>query len=492
MLLVLFVATLLGTGCSSAPSKPTTSGDINAAIVYTGAWSAGAFGVTLAPKGSATLSVTRTTSLSMRAYARGQRLQVTVGIFGGTSTTITLPECSCLTVAKLIGNLSRSPHIVTVKNLSTRSMLIQSWQIEDGARFGRTGAGDFSVRGTVTPDTPLSFYVQGASLLAIDYAPTGAVLKIAVNDREDGYMLTTHPSPGSAGTPSQSAAATGASATPSPSPSSGASSTPSPSPSAAVSSPPYPGESESPSPSSTGTQGTLYRAVIAWGLPGGLEKVTISVVSGSLDLRDLVMFQAPYRGTPKFVPDDVASRAKLLAVYGDSVAEGQVSLGFLKDSDGFADRLAALRGWRLADLALRGASASCYGVANVDRVVAARPDIVIVAIGTDDMIQGPGLNACNSTVQAFGRAIGTIVSGIQEGLPGVPVYVQAIAPTPGVPDSTRRQWNAVLKQASLSHSVPFLNPSPLLRPQTDFAGFYYPNNRGAQKIAEFWNASLPS
>ena len=40
------------------------------------------------------------------------------------------------------------------------------------------------------------------------------------------------------------------------------------------------------------------------------------------------------------------------------------------DSDGFAARVAAKAGWRLANLAVPDTSASCYGVDNVGAVIA--------------------------------------------------------------------------------------------------------------------------
>jgi hypothetical protein len=116
---------------------------------------------------------------------------------------------------------------------------------------------------------------------------------------------------------------------------------------------------------------------------------------------------------------------------------------------------------------------------------------VIVAIGTDDMIPGPGSDGCDAPITAFGIAIESILTRIRAKLPAAHVYVQAILPTPGVPDATRAHWNAVLRRVATTHGVPFVDPSSALSSSTDYAGFYYPNNRGAEKIARFWSDYLP-
>jgi hypothetical protein len=229
--------------------------------------------------------------------------------------------------------------------------------------------------------------------------------------------------------------------------------------------------------------------VIAWGLAGGLEKVTIDVTSGSLDLRDVVMFQAPRRGTPRVVPDDVAARGELLAVYGDAIGAGQSSLGPLKDSDGFADRLAQLRGWRLTNPSAVGASASCYGTDHVGDVINARPNTIILAFGSSDMIPGPDPQGCNPTIDQFGTAIDSILGQITSRLPGVPVFVQAILPTAGVPDATRKMFNDLLKKKADDHGARYVDVSSKLSATADFAGLY-PNNLGAQVMADAWNTVL--
>jgi GDSL-like Lipase/Acylhydrolase family len=380
--------------------------------------------------------IEKTTTLGMRAYGNGQSFRVVVGV--GQAAKVTSGKtrrCTCLTDVSLVNNLDMSPHIVKIVNLSSLPLVIQRWTTDQGGVLIRRGAEDTSVNGIVTPGTPLSFYVQKTSLVAIDYLPTGAELDVYLDDRQQGYHLVL------------------------PSRQSG---------------------------------GALSRAVVAWGLAAGLEKITIDVVSGSLDLRGIALFQAPGAASPSLVPTDIADVAELLAVYGDAIADGQTSLGFLRDSDGFANRLASLRGWRLSDPSSSSGSASCFGVKNVRNVIATRPNRVIVAFGTNDLLPGPDAQGCAATLKQFGAAMDSILSQLRQGLPGIPIYVQAILPLAKVNDSTLKLWNAELQRVTQANQVAFVDPARSLDTTTDFANPSFPNNGGAQKIANFWNTRLPT
>jgi len=371
----------------------------------------------------------------MRAYGNGQSFRVQVGV--GHTAKVTngqIRRCACLTDASLVNYLDKSPHIVKVVNLSSLPLVIRSWTIDQSAVLLRRATEDRSMDGTVASSEALSFYVQNTSFVAIDYVPTGAELLVHLDDRQQGYRLVL------------------------PSGQSG---------------------------------GGMYRAAVAWGLASGLEKITIDVVSGSLDLHGIALFQAPGGAPPSLVPTEVADRAELLAVYGDAIADGQTSLGFLKDSDGFADRLVALRGWRLSDPSSVGGSTSCFGVKNVGSVIAARPNRVIVAFGTNDLLPGPDAEGCNPSIRQFGAAMDSILSQLRRGLPAVPIYVQAILPTTKVSDASLNLWNATLQRVAQAHHIPFVDPGSGLNTTTDFAP-PFPNNGGAQKIAEFWNTYLPT
>jgi hypothetical protein len=429
----------MATGCTSKPPVPQlldTSAAANAAIDYVGAWSVGGFGVALAPQGAAILWITKTTTLAMKAYGNGQGYRVVVGIGPEAKATVgKVRKCSCLAEVTLLKGLNENTHIVTVIN-SSRSLqlVVHGWAVDIGGGFRRVGAGFADPQRTVTPGNPLSFYVRNTSMVLIDYVPTGAVLDIYLDDRPDPYHLVTN------------------------------------------------------STSSSG--GSLSRAVIAWGLHGGLEKLTINVVTGSLSLPDIALFEAPGKGSPSIVPESEAEGASLLMVYGDGIGEGLSSLGFNRDADGFADRLIQERGWRLSDHSSAGASASCFGVSNVDSVAAMHPDRVIVAFGTNDMIPGPDAQGCDPTLGRFRAAMHSILSRLRLSLPGVPIYVQAILPTLSISDSTRSLWNTALQSAATANNLPFVEPGAHLSTTTDYSGPIYPNNRGAQKIADFWNSFL--
>jgi hypothetical protein len=428
---------VVATGCSSVPGPPVSSSFVNASVTYTGAWSAAGFGIALAPQGTASAWISGTTTLSMKVYANGQSYRAIDGVGpDAKATTGKLRKCGCLVDVTVERGLSTDPHIVTIRNMATRlQLIIKGWTIDAGGSFRRTAVLDASLKGTVTPASPLSFYVQQTSLVAVDYVPSGAILDIHVDDRPDGYRVVTH---------------------------------------AAV-----------------GSGIALSRAVISWGLAGGLHKLTIDVSSGSLSLRDVVMFQAPRKGTPRVVPDDLAARGEILGVYGDAIGAGQSSLGPLKDSDGFPDRLAALRGWRLTDPSSVDSSASCYGVDHVGDVIAPRPNTIILAFGSSDMIPGPDALGCDPTMDQFGSAIDSILGQIQTRLPGVPLFVQAILPTVGVPEATRTAYNDLLKKKAEDRGARFVDVSSKLSSATDYAGLY-PNNLGAQAIADAWNSLLPT
>ncbi len=435
LLVSLAALALASTACSAEAGQPVASSFATASVTYTGAWSSAGFGVALAPQGAASAWVSGTRTLTVKVYANGQAYRVIDGV--GPDARIStgkLRVCGCLVDVMVERDLSTATHVITLRNLSARlPLIVKGWTIDPGGAFRRTAVLDASLRTTVTPNSPLSFYVQQASLLAIDYVPSGAVLDVHVNDRPDGYRVMTH-----------SAVPSGI---------------------------------------------ALSRAVIAWGLAGGLERITIDVTSGSLNLRDVVMFQAPRRGTPRVVPDDVAARGELLAVYGDAVGAGQSSLGPLKDADGFPDRLAQLRGWRLTNLSAIDSSASCYGVDHVADLINARPNTIILAFGASDMIPGPDSLGCNPTIDQFGSAMDSIIGQIQSRLPGVAIFVQAILPTAGVPDATRKTYNDLLRKKAEDRGARYVDVGSKLSLATDFAGLY-PNNLGAQVIADAWNGIL--
>ena len=180
----------------------------------------------------------------------------------------------------------------------------------------------------------------------------------------------------------------------------------------------------------------------------------------------------------------------LLGTFGDSIVGGIKTLGRVRDSDGFADRLAALRGWRVTHRGLGGASAGCWGKTYFNRIVNAHPDVVIVAFGMNDMIPGVDYYGCDDTLQQFKTGMDTILTGIAAGLPGVPVFVGAITPTTEVDEATRAAWNAALADVAAHHGVPVVDASSVLTAPDDFGDAIHPNNRGHRDMADYWNAAL--
>jgi lysophospholipase L1-like esterase len=429
---VMLAAAVLSSCSQPEPSQVSTSYR-NPAVSYTGAWSTG-YGVALATQGAATLRVSKTRSLSVRAFGNGQPFRVRVDFRIVTAGQV--KDChGCSTVFTIVHNLSPDPHIITLTNLdAARPLVIGNWLVDRGGVFRQSSVTVTSVHGTFDVTKPFTFFAQNASAIAIDYAPTGVALRVGIDDRPGEYTVATPP---------RSSAA-------------------------------------------------KYRTLVAWGMARGISQVRISPVSGTLRLADVVLFQAAGLGVPQMVPEAQVDRGPLLAVYGDSIGDGEFTLGFDANSDGFASRLVALRGWRLADLSRDGASATCYGVGNADGVIAAKPDAVIVVLGTNDMIPGPDFQSCDPTLKQLQDAMRKMLSELRTGLPNIPIYVQAILPSTKTPDAVRGFWNAALRSSAQAEHAVFVDPSPDMALKYDYEGPYHPNNRGHQKLAAYWNRILPS
>jgi hypothetical protein len=436
-----FLAALVGFGlaaCSTQTSAVATNYR-NPAIRYDGA-SASAFGVALAPFGAVAVRVANTASVSMKAYGRGQGIRVQID--GVKAAPRKLRDCSCLTSVAIANGLGEGGHFISVTNLAPRPLVVAGWSIDAGGTFRRTAVAAPHVEGMLSPTQGMTFYVRGASAVSIDHPSSNATIEVTIDDRPVPYAIRTAAGPVAAASPL--------------------------------------------------LHTTYSRTLIAWGLAPGLTKVSIAVSSGKLAVRGVVLYQFAGRGVPSLVRDDIAARAPVLAVYGDSIGDGESTLGFAEDSNGFAAQLTALRGWRLEDLSVDGVSASCYGIENVGSVIAAAPDAVIVAFGTNDMIPGDDFQGCGATVKGMEQAMEDILTKLHEGLPTAPIFVQAILPSTETPDRVRQVWNAALRAAAAARGVPFVDPSGVLNVRTDYGGPYHPNDRGHRKIAAYWNGVLPS
>ncbi len=136
------------------------------------------------------------------------------------------------------------------------------------------------------------------------------------------------------------------------------------------------------------------------------------------------------------------------------------------------------------------AGAVCYGKNHLSQVTASNPDAVIVAFGVVDMAPGPDRDGCDPTLDEFAAAMDYILSNLESGLPGVPIYVGAILPTDRVTAATRKQWNARLAQVVGSQGLQLINASSVLSFRTDITDGLHPNDRGHADIAAYWNKAM--
>jgi lysophospholipase L1-like esterase len=229
-------------------------------------------------------------------------------------------------------------------------------------------------------------------------------------------------------------------------------------------------------------------APIEWGLQPGLVKISITVISGTLALDRILVTQQRLLGRPTVVGAGSVGGVPVLAAYGDSITVGLHTLGPTGTSDGFADRLAGRLGFILSDQATGGTAASYYGVDHVGDVIATEPDAVVVAYGVNDILGD--FFGCKPSLREFRRAMDRIVLDLQASLPGVPIYLGAILPTPAVPEDTRAKWNQVIQNVAIQDGAAFVDPSSVLDPAVDYVDDLHPNNGGAEKIAAYWSGAI--
>jgi lysophospholipase L1-like esterase len=411
-----------------ADTFPVVADATSAAFTYLGASGADWLGVQLATGGTATFKVRSTTTVRARVWAQGQTYSVSVD--GHAQGKRTAPNCNCFQRVPVADGMTTAQHAVVFRNIATQPLAVRSWFIDGGGRFMLGVVPATGVAGTVKSGARLSFYVKNAANIAMDAVASGARMRVVLDDQWTGYTFT------------------------------------------------------------MADTGTITRTVLAWGLTKGLHKVSLVVLSGTLDLRRVWLYQAWGLGNASMVDPESAQAAPLLTVYGDSITVGQTSLGFQQDSDGYPDRLAALRGWRLSNQAVRGASAACYGVNHVQSVIATAPDLVILSLGVNDMIPGP--DTCDPGIEDFRSAMDWIVSSLQTGLPDVPIYLGAIIPTMQVDEATRAQWNLVIDDVAAAHDLTVVDPSAALDSRHDYVDTLHPNNRGHAHMAAAWDAAIPA
>ncbi len=434
--LSVIAALALAGGACSTPSKhapplrPVVGLMTSSAFTLTGASTAGGLGVQLAPGGSVSAVVFKTASVTALVFGGGQTYQVSLD--GHTITKVRLENCQCWKNITLARGLSSKVHALTLTNAGFPGLIVHTWSISNGGAYLQRGAASDSPLGPIAAGHSGSFYVQGVSSIVLYSSPADVVFDVTVNDRPDSYRVTL--------------------------------------------------KRVQP------TLGGLAATTIAWGLTAGIQHITLTVSSGTLAVRRVAVY-ASLSGSPRIVPDEQANRAPLLAVYGDSVADGLRTLGFLDDADGFGEQVAAKRSWRVAVDASPDAT-TCFGIAHVADLATAHPIAVIVSLGLSDIAPAPGSPRCGTTLEAFRHAMGSILNGLTANLARVPIYVEAILPSTKVKDDVRAKWNDILKAVCASHRATFVDPSKVLFPGYDYSDL--PNNRGHARLAAFWNSYLPS
>jgi hypothetical protein len=433
-MVLLAALSLVAGACSSkkAPLLPPLGQVSGAAFSYRGAWSAGPLGVGIALNGTATAVVFGTTSVTASVFSAGQSYQIAVdGHVVGKSV---FENCRCFKKVVLAKGLSPKLHIVTLTNLSlTDAVFVHAWFADPGGAFLQRTTVSTAPAGSFPAGRALAFFVQDTASLSIDTVPADVQFDVSINDRPTVYHVTlTRNGP---------------------------------------------------------TIGGVARSLIAWGLPSGVEHVSISVTSGTLTIRRVVLNQL-FGGSPHVLADEQADRAPLLGVFGDSIGDGQKTPGILGDAGGFADQLASLRLWRLADRSAPGATATCYGSDHVGDIASFHPGLVIVSFGASDIAPPPpAAIACHVTLAKYTAAMTSIIDQLHRKLPGVPIYVQAILPSTKVDKVVRGKWNAALKALVSGHGATYFDPGAGLFPNIDYADFL--NNRGHEKIAKNWASLLP-
>jgi hypothetical protein len=158
-------------------------------FAYAGAWSSPLYGLQIAPAGTASARVQRTGTLGMTVLGKGQRYQVTVDFKHRAIRTIR--TCSCLLNVTLVTGLTPSPHIVWVTNVSNRYLAMRNWFADKGAIFRQVFAPNSALASVIDSSHPMTFFVTGASTVAVDYEAARTMLHVRINDAVVPYDVRT-------------------------------------------------------------------------------------------------------------------------------------------------------------------------------------------------------------------------------------------------------------------------------------------------------------
>ncbi len=425
-------AAILGVAClvlglasaAGAAPAPVVADASSAAFTYTGAWNGGAFGVYLAPSGTAAVRIRNTPMLQVKVWAIGQSFSVSID--GRPASSYEADTCKCFETMGIASGLNPYPHNVLLTNRNTTTpFAIRSWVAAPGGVFAQYDW-NYPGPGSIARGKQYSFDVRNAAAVSLRYTATGVSFRVNMDDRWAGTTFTTR------------------------------------------------------------TGGATRHVVIAWGLTPGLVKLTITPTNGPFHLLSIDALQAAGKGKALVVSTADAAASPLLSVYGDSLAAGQHTLGIDDRSDGYGNRLATILGTRLLSRGVGAAGAVCYGANHVNSVIGQRPDVVVVDYGLVDMVGQPYTDCPAPTIAQFEAAMDRMLDSFQQALPDARIVVLAILPTtrPGVTQSERAQWNAVLQRAASGRGISFVDPSASLDMATDYSDPLHPNNRGHEIVAE--------
>lgn len=218
---------------------------------------------------------------------------------------------------------------------------------------------------------------------------------------------------------------------------------------------------------------------VQWGFPAKPQEFTLRNESlGTLHVR-AVWLRGP---DPEVIPP---TGRPLLAAMGDSLALGERTGGPMNSSGGYADRLSGR--WTVANFAVGGTSATCYGRFHVGQVVAAQPAAVLVAYGTNDLTGD--FTGCRGSIDEFRTSMDDILEQLHDGLPDASVSVGAILPRLGVRPQKLVRWNDVLQDVAADHGAAFVDTRVGFDPATMLRDGLHPNVAGHRHIAAIWNRS---
>jgi lysophospholipase L1-like esterase len=168
-----------------------------------------------------------------------------------------------------------------------------------------------------------------------------------------------------------------------------------------------------------------------------------------------------------------AETMPVVAVVGDSISgmHGESGYGFM---------LAKALGMRLLNASVIGGTASTTygfapGVERIGSVAAVNPDIMVIALGTNDLIRKVPL-------ADFTRDYAAMVSSVVRTTPGTRVYLMGLFPGAGTREMVAAYNTAIRAVAASSHAG-YLDAENLVSPSL-FQDTLHPGKDAQRRIAD--------